>query len=140
MRFNRKSHIKGFTFKRIQKAFSRLYAADFDGINGDDYLVTGANVNKIGNNVTLTFNDMDFGDHGTAKIVVKGKTPNLRNTMQIRFTARDGTETIQLAEFTSSDKPTEQSFKLERVTGLMTLHFVFLPGSNFDFSWFQFLR
>ena len=83
---------------------------------------------------------MDFGDHGTAEIVVKGKTPNLRNTMQIRFTAQDGTETIQLAEFTCSDKPTEQSFKLERVTGLKTVQFVFLPGSNFDFSWFQFLR
>jgi beta-galactosidase len=140
MRFNRKSHIKGFTFARIQKAFTKLYAADFDDINGDDYLVTGTNVNKIGNNVTLTFDDMDFGDRGTAEIVLKGKTPNLRNTMQIRFTARDGTETIQLAEFTSSDKPTEQSFKLERVTGLKTVQFVFLPGSKFDFSWFQFLR
>jgi beta-galactosidase len=140
MRFQRKSHIKGFTFTRMQKAFSKLYAADFDSLNGDDYLVAGTNVNNIGNNVTLTFDDMDFGEHGTAGIVVKGKTPNVQNTIQIRFTARDGTETIQLVEFTSSAKPTEQSFKLERVTGLTTVQFVFLPGSHFDFSWFQFLR
>jgi hypothetical protein len=42
--------------------------------------------------------------------------------------------------FTRSDELTEQFFKLEHVTGLKTVQFVFLPGSNFDFSWFRFLR
>ena len=43
-----------------------------------------------------------------------------------------------MVEFHKSDGYEEQAFDLEKVTGVQKVTFVFLPGSNFDFGWFQF--
>ena len=95
---------------------------------------TGDAVEQIGNNVSLEFTDMNFGEAGTDSIVICGRTPLQQNTIQLRFT--DGA--TQVLPFPHSEEYRELRFPLERVTGEQNVTFVFLPGCNFDFKWFRF--
>lgn len=134
--FNNKVHFKGFIFERKNRAFERNMASDCDKIYGDCYRINGGYVESIGNNVSLEFNSLDFGDKGITRIIIFGRAP-IDNTINIRFRGSQG-ETVQLVEIKKSDEYTERIFELVRVTGKQDVTFLFLPGSNFDFGWFKF--
>jgi len=127
----------GFEFLAEEKAFAKLYAADNDEIYGDDYTVSGECVERIGNNVFISFDNMDFGS-GTARITICGRTPNEVNSIQFRNTGADGVQKSQVIEFEMAEEYTERSFDISPITGVNDVSFVFMPGSNFDFSWFKF--
>lgn len=129
-----KIFLKEFHFTRQEKAYARLSALT-DGVTyGDSFVRTGDAVEQIGNNVSLEFTDMNFGEAGTDSIVICGRTPLQQNTIQLRFT--DGA--TQVLPFPHSEEYRELRFPLERVTGEQNVTFVFLPGCNFDFKWFRF--
>ncbi|MBD0378698.1 glycoside hydrolase family 2 TIM barrel-domain containing protein [Paenibacillus sedimenti] len=135
-----KVHIKGFSFQQRNRAFELNFAADCDRIYGDTFEITETSVEGIGNNVSLEFEQMEFTDDvGATKLVVYGRSPIDKNTIHIRFANHDG-ESSQLVDFTFSDEYEEQSFELEKITGIQKVTFIFLPGSNFDFGWFRFER
>ena len=127
----------GFEFNPVNRAFDKLYAAANDGIYGDDYVESGLQVTDIGNNVVINFNGLDFGE-GTERMIICGKTPNVLNSIQLRYTGDDGIQHTQLLEFMQSELYTEQIFRLDRITGKNNISFVFMPGSRFDFDWFRF--
>ncbi|MDE7211290.1 MAG: hypothetical protein K2O03_07580, partial [Lachnospiraceae bacterium] len=93
----------------------------------------------IGNNVSLEYDAMDFGEKGFARLLVCGRTPLEKNTIHVRFLDENGTEIKQIAEFVHSDDYTVQEFALDSVKGCNKVTFVFLPGCEFDFKWFQFV-
>ena len=129
-----KFFLKEFHFTRQEKAYARLYAL-MDGVTyGDSFVRTTDAIEQIGNNVSLEFNDMNFGKVGTDSIVICGRTPLQQNTIQLRFT--DGA--TQVLPFPHSEEYRELRFPLEKVTGDQKVTFVFLPGCNFDFKWFRF--
>jgi beta-galactosidase len=127
----------GFEFIPISKAFEKLYVNDCNAVYGDAYNTNGNCIENIGNNVVISFEDMDFGKAGATKITISGKTPNDFNTIQLRSTDQDGQRT-QLLEFAKSNKYNYQTFNIENIFGKQNISFVFLPGSNFDFEWFKF--
>ena len=133
-----KVHIKGFSFEQPIKAFEQLGATDYNFISGDTYTITTDAVTGIGNNVTLRFDEMDFGDDGAAKIRICGATPLPSNTIQIRFNDDAGNEQIQVVEFANANTYEEQEFTIDKVAGLNQVSFIFLPGCQFDFKWFKF--
>jgi len=134
--FHQKLHLKGFVFVKKNRAFEKNMAADCDNIYGDTYKISGSNVEGIGNNVSLEFRDMDFGDKGISGITISGRSA-IDNTIHIRFRSDHG-EISQLVEFEKSVEYTERTFELERVTGKQDVTFLFLPGTSFDFAWFKF--
>lgn len=134
-----KVHIKGFTFERQNRGLQQNLAIDCDHIYGDTFTKTEDAVEGIGNNVSLEFDDMDFTSEGATKFVIYGRTPNEKNTIQIRVSGEHG-EHNQLVEFAHSKDYNEQIFNIEKITGVQKVTFVFLPGSNFDFGWFQFKK
>lgn len=138
--FYDKVHMKGFSFKKYEKAFEKLSAAACDRIYGDSFRVETGAVTGIGNNVTLEFDDMDFGEDGTEKICICGRSGLAENTIHIRFTMEDGGELSRIAEFAGAPDYEEQSFLLNRICGKCRVSFVFLPGSSFDFAYFAFSR
>lgn len=132
-----KLHLKGFIFTEKNTAFDINMATGASNIYGDDYTVGSESVDGIGNNVSLIFENMDFGQTGAHRITVCGRTPLDCNTIHIRFS--DGQKEIrQVVEFCHSDDFSEQSFELEALTGKGNIVFLFLPGSSFDFKWFRF--
>lgn len=129
--------VGGFEFAKKNKAYEKLTAVDNNGLYGDDYSIEGTSVIGIGNNVVLSFDEMDFSV-GSTKITVCGKTPNETNTIQLRYFDDNGIQQTQLLEFPGCDTSTEITFDIEKIQGMKEISFVFLPGSNFDFDWFRF--
>ena len=134
---HQKIHIKGFSFKKYEKARQTLKASEADAVYGDSYVRTAGAVEKIGNNVSLVFKDMDFGPEGTGELMIRGRAGESGNTIHVRFF--NGSDEIkQIVEFPASSEYTTQSFSIGTVKGKWDVTFVFLPGSCFDFESFRF--
>lgn len=129
----------GFEFGKLNKAYEKLQAAENDGLYGDEYSVIDNRIENIGNNVLINFSEMDFAN-GTTSITVRGKTPNEKNTIQLRYTPQGGQQQTQLLEFAKSDEYIERTFTLDKISGVNDISFVFLPGCKFDFDWFKFSK
>ncbi|MCR2802486.1 glycoside hydrolase family 2 TIM barrel-domain containing protein [Paenibacillus soyae] len=132
-----KVHIKGFTFERQSRAFERNSAASCDRIYGDTFAMAGNCVEGIGNNVSLEFTELDFAEDGAGWLVINGNSPVDKNTIHIRFDGENG-ESAQVVEFERTSGYEERRYRIDRVRGMMKVTFIFLPGSQFDFGWFQF--
>lgn len=130
---------KGFEFTKPVKAYEKLSVVGNDQIYGDSFTVTESTVENIGNNVSIEFEDMDFGDEGFKKLVICGRTSNEMNSVKIRFSNEAGS-VDRVVEFPHSDDYTTMEFDIEPVKGKQKVIFVFLPGSNFDFKWFRFIK
>ena len=126
-----KVHIKGFWFKRYNRAWQTLVAGECDKIYGDSFERAGEEIHQIGNNVTICFEQMDFGEKGTKSLVICGSTPLEKNTIILKF-AKDGVEEQRMVEFMGTK--TKQSFEIEPIYGVNDVSLVFLPGSNFNFT------
>ena len=136
---HRKIHLKGFSFTKQSRAFMALSAAQADAIYGDSFTRSGTSITSIGNNVSLVFERMDFSDCHEAVLTLRGATPLAQNPVTVRIQREGGEETAQIAEFMGAGGP-EQRFPLCVPGGPCTVTFVFLPGSQFDFDGFAFLR
>ncbi|MGN0507204.1 MAG: glycoside hydrolase family 2 TIM barrel-domain containing protein [Lachnospiraceae bacterium] len=137
---DRKIHMKGFQFTKREKAYSRLAAAEADSIYGDTYEKQEASIVGIGNNVTLVFEGMDFGENTAGKLVICGKTPHESNNIQLFTEWEDGRKERESLEFSYAKTDTEREFTIAPKQGRTKVSFVFLPGSAFDFAWFQFRK
>ena len=108
-----------------------------EAIYGDSFEKTETAVEKIGNNVSLLYNGMDFGETGCSKITITGRASKADNPIHIRF-ANGQEEIKQVVSFPQSQDYTEITFDLEKVKGMWDVSFVFMPGSCFDFESFCF--
>ncbi len=131
-----KMHIKGFTFRRINRAYEKLNAAECGGIYGDSFRVDGTAVRNIGNNVVLDFNGLNF-EQGIKSIIICGKSHIAGNTIHIRLRDETG-ETKIAAEFTDSD--TIREYRLDCEPGIKNLSIIFMPGSSFDLEWIKCIK
>ncbi len=132
-----KIHLKGFVFVKKEKAFETLSVKENTSIYGDTFTVEEDAVTGIGNNVTVVFEDMDFGEQGTTKLTICGKSRLAMNSIHVRFNTESG-DVNEVAEFAGAEEYTERMFEFSKVTGKTTVNFVFLPGCEFDFQWFRF--
>jgi len=132
-----KVHMKGFIFEKQEKAFSYLKASEADRVYGDSFACREDMVADIGNNVTLEFENMNFGSKGATQIKIWGHTPLETNTIHIQFTEEKGEIYRRILNFGGGSD--EQIFEIEKLEGKGKVEFIFLPGSKFDFYGFQFL-
>ena len=134
---DRKIHMKGFRFTKQEKALAKLYAAEADSVYGDSFRRQGNSVAGIGNNVTLVFENMNFEQEVT-QLTVCGKTSHAVNDIRLLAEWEDGRKEQESLEFPFSETETVLSFSVIPKKGKAKVSFVFLPGSDFDFSWFRF--
>ena len=134
----RKVHLKGFSFTRQSRAWQPQPACAADEIYGDSFRREADGVYGIGNNVSLVFHGMDFGDAQRVRLVIEGRTRLEVNPVQVRMT-RGGEESTQQCLFCGNERG-EQAFALTTPGGECTVSFVFLPGCQFDFFGFRFER
>lgn len=66
-------NIKGFSFKKYERAYDENLAVDNDTLYGDTYTLGSDAITGIGNNVTLTYKNMDFS-HGVHGITICGRS------------------------------------------------------------------
>ena len=140
IRMHDKVHIKGFVFKKYEKGLSRIWGAECTEIYGDSYRVEERAVTGIGNNVTIAYDNMDFGSQGVSHITFWGRSPLAGNTVHIHFVREDGTRQTRVVEVPGTAEYTPLRLALEPLAGKGRIEFVFLPGSSFDLEQFQFER
>ena len=136
-RMREKVHMKGFRFERQSRAFAELKAGEADTVYGDSFRRDGTAVRDIGNNVSLAFGEMDFGDVTACRLVIRGRTDLETNAITLRIRNEQGEETTEVADFRGNGGA-EQVFPVRTPGGLCSVTFVFLPGSAFDFEAFRF--
>ena len=136
---DRKLHIGGLTFHKLEKAWTTLAASDIDRIYGDAFCRIDDAITGIGNNVTIEYTDMDFGDETSAVIEITGRSPIAKNTIHVR-TSNGTEEAINIAEFTYSEDYTTKCFPVNVLSGSQTVTLLFLPGSNFDLKSIRFIK
>lgn len=83
-------HIKGFEFTPSPRAYALNRIVEYDRIYGDDYTVLDDAITGIGNNVSIVFADLDFGDAGLRKLVVHGRAPYGNNPIHVPFSGSEG--------------------------------------------------
>ncbi len=135
---DRKIHVKGFLFEKQSRAFREQKAAEADRIYGDSFTRQGDEVTGIGNNVSLIWEDMDFGQQKEAKLILTGRTPLPANAITLRMENRAGESLTELVTFRGTEMG-EQVFPVKVPGGVCSVSFVFLPGSQFDFHRFRFV-
>ena len=141
-------------FKRLRRAYEEAcrYARETEDAEGDeqepprDTTPSGlwleraveiyGNIRSRQDNVSLEYADMDFGEQGISSISICGRTPLAKNTIHVRFVGEESLN--QIVEFPHEEEYAVHRFELQPVKGLQKVVFVFLPGCDFDFSWFQF--
>ncbi|BCN30506.1 glycoside hydrolase family 2 TIM barrel-domain containing protein [Anaeromicropila herbilytica] len=128
--------VKGFEFKEYNKAYETLNAVSNNRIYGDFFKIGENTIERIGNNVSIEFDSMNFID-GVRKLVVCGRTHNSQDSIHVIFSSEEG-ESNQIIEFNYSEEYITKEFLFDNSKGLYKVKFVFLPGCKFDFKWFQF--
>jgi beta-galactosidase len=132
-----KVHMRGFVFEKQSYAYILHHAADAEKIYGDNYRKEGKTVREIGNNVTLEWTDMDFGQKKEMKLEISGSTQLPVNTIQIRIRNEQGESIASVVEFIGKGNET-QTFFVHVLPGRCSVSFLFLPGCAFDFRSFCF--
>lgn len=132
-----KVHVKGFSFEKLLSGKVEWNAGDADGVYGDSFVREDSSVNNIGNNVSLNYNNLDFGEDGATNLLIKGRALHGTNTITIRCNCEDGREIKKTVEFEGKDI-CSNTFEIDKLTGIWNITFIFLPGSAFDFDSFRF--
>ncbi len=130
--------LQGFIFKRYNKAFSTLLSSDRTRISGDSFKETNDAITRIGNNVSIEFDNMDFGTEGAHRLIIAGRTPNEVNPITIFFEDSNGSVRTSV-DFKKASDYEEQTFDIGLVSGLKKVVLVFLPGSDFDLKSIRFI-
>lgn len=133
-----KMSLQGFYMTKLEKAYGKVYALENDSITGDAFTIGDRYITDIGNNVTLEFDHMDFGEQSPSSVTICGHSPIPVNTIHVRFFGEDGSEVNHMAEFPQSDGYQKLSFPIDGFVGRGRINFIFMPGSRFDFDWFRF--
>ena len=132
-----KVHMKGFSFARQSRAFRLLTGRDADSIFGDAYEVQDTRIRHIGNNVSVTFADLDFGTREACMLSIRGSTDLKCQSITVRIEDQSGKSISALCEFREGTD-TLQTFPVPVLPGLCRVTLIFLPGSRFDFDSLQF--
>ncbi len=140
LQLHEKVHIKGFAFKQYEKAFSTLCAAECNKVYGDTFTVEEEAIVGIGNNVTIVFDNMDFGEQGAKGIALTGRSKLAGNTIHILFTPENDEPVRRVLEVKGIANYETQEFTFEPLVGAGKIEFVFLPGSDFDMKSFIFIK
>ncbi len=137
--FHTRNHFKGFRFESEVKAYQRLSILDCNSYYGDQVTPELWGMSNIGNNVSFLFEDMDFNG-AVNHLILHGKSISDKNTIRIQSTDSDGNRSFQNIEFLHTEEFETKEFDIEPIDGKTTIEFIFLPGSHFDFKWFQFVK
>ena len=137
-RMRDKVHMKGFVFEKQSSAWLKHEAGSADTLYGDSFRKENGRVLDIGNNVSLIWNAMDFGEKKEVLLELEGMTPLPVNTVSVRIRNNEGKEAVSVFNFERERGKTQRS-AVSVPGGLCTVTFVFLPGSQFDFYGFRFL-
>lgn len=136
--FQQKVHIKFIKFFEINPLWSENSILDADLTYGDSYTVEDDQISRIGNNVTFVFDHVNF-ENGAKQIIITGSASK-KNSIELKYTNSNHQEQTTILNFPEGDTRQTVTFDIPTWVGSGKLEFIFLPGSNFNFSNFRFVK
>lgn len=137
--FRQKVHLKEFSFYPVLKATEVTSILNYDYLYGDSYTLKEEAIEKIGNNVVIGFENIDFKTENISKIAIMGYAPTNKNTVQVKIKQYDK-EDKYMIDFDPTKEYQTRYIDLNKIyTGKIDLEYVFLPGSNFNLKEFKFI-
>ena len=125
---DRKLHIGGLTFHKSEKAWTTLAASDIDRIYGDAFCRADDAITGIGNNVTIEYADMDFGNETSVVIEITGRSPIAKNTIHVR-TSNGIKEALTLLNYITAKTIRQNASQLMYSLALRQLLFCSCPAA-----------
>ena len=157
--FKEELRFLGFRFAAPRRLGTLIRALDNDAVYGDSFVTGTEMIEKIGNNVSVCFEGVDF-ENGARRVEITGRTRNRRDTIRLSFAAKgdaagQGNETGQESAPAQENEPGQvsvdlefagsgdgdvvtRSFAIPEISGVRDLTAVFLPGTDFDFRAIRF--
>ena len=114
-----------------------LKATECERVYGDEYNIEETQISHIGNNVTIEFGEMDFGEVGATKLIICGCTRNDKDSIHLVFEGDHPAR--EILEFSGEGRK-ELSYEIAPVKGVNKVSLVFLPGTNFDLEYLKFMH
>ncbi len=130
--------LQGFYFDKMPRAYSCINAVSFDEIAGDSYNVKNSEITNIGNNVCISYNDMNFSE-GTSGFRIVGRSHNEKTSLHILF-VEDDVKAREMIDIPFSEEYEEYFFEITDVHTCGKINLIFLPGTNFDLKEFCFIK
>ncbi len=136
--FAGKVHIKGFQFRRQEKAYQRLPITACDSIIADDYRIEGSEIHRIAGNAAIRFDEMDFTD-GVSAVRLHYRSAAAGTLLQLHFITEGARHR---AAITLKGAPgwSEATYALSTtIIGPCSVMLQFLPTAAIDLAWLQFM-
>ena len=134
----KKVHMKSLHFEKQSRAFHLLPANSCDLITGDTFERRDDGIYGIGNNVSLVFEEMDFGEGGEVQLLADAMTPLSQCQMTVHVEGNHG-ETTFPCLLQGGDRRV-QTFTGRVPAGICRVTLIFLPGSQLDLHSIRFVR
>jgi len=134
MRFS----LQGIYFTKYEKAYEKIFAAGHSSIAGDSYTVEEEAVTGIGNNVCIEFEDMNFTD-GLSGIKICSRSRNEKTSLHLLFIEGES-QIKQMVEVPGFTEYTEIILPLNDINTRGKVNLLFLPGTDFDLHYFEFIK
>ncbi len=128
----REVRFQGFQFEKSSRIGELVPATSTDGVYGDAFEIKPDYIAHIGNNVTVEFNDFDFGDGDVKTVTITGRTYNTSDTVHIRFFDDNGQKDSTAVIFYGEEGLVTKTFDIPSVKGKTDIKLIYLPGCDFD--------
>ena len=125
----------GFKFSNPRRLGSEITAVKSDAVYGDSFTLGSEMIEKIGNNVSVVFKDVDFKD-GATVMEITGRTRNQKDRIRLSVSGMDDLN----VEFDGTDEVVTNRYDIPEIKGVHELTAVFLPGTDFDFKSIKFTK
>ncbi len=129
---SRQVRFQGFQFEKSSRIGELVPATSTDGVYGDAFEMREDCIAHIGNNVTVEFNDFDFGEGDVKTVTITGKTYNTSDTVHIRFFDENGQKDSTAVIFYGEEGLVTKTFDIPAVKDKTDVKLIYLPGCDFD--------
>ncbi len=85
--FREELRFLGFRFAAPRRLGTQILALDNDAVYGDSFVIGAEMIERIGNNVSICFEGVDF-ENGAGRVEITGRTRNRRDTIRLSFAAK----------------------------------------------------
>ncbi len=134
--FTESLRFEGFKFEKRPLLGTFIPAYSRARVFGDSFFETDEGIEKIGNNVTVVFEDL-YSDDDSRCLEIFGHTRNPAESIRLVIDNENG-QTVKVIEFSGGEEHHEK-YDLEIKKGKNRLTFLFLPGCDFDLRGFMIL-
>ena len=134
--FHVRNHFKGFQFINQKQTNRIIPVKNCTTHTGIEFQEEPWGFSKIGNNVVFSFEHVEIIER-TCKIAICGRSLTKKTSIRIQVTYSNQTTEMHQIDFPINLDFSTETYLFDIAKDSVKIDFIFLPGSQFDFQWFE---